>query len=299
MSLLVRGDSVKTFLFQNVNLIENDKDQITKDSESFDRMENKMSLTDEVNEKDAMDEALDEEGLKVQPFVDEPINYDPTEKGVYDVLEIPKSAESLTLRQIMREEEFHKIDRATTSAESSRRSELDNGTGQDLINDIESQASDDQDETIINNYDHNNDSAYETNEMNSQNGSNSRLQSAETMNGDVDNETGENFKTSDIDAIEVSEVKANSTNNDETNVSSDDDEHVVLSAVKSKEIGSSMIDHDDLTGNEVTNDKEVQFNFQLFFHLTTLLYIHPRMHHNLSINQRIFELQSSLANFFL
>lgn len=54
--------------------------------------------------------------------------------------------------------------------------------------------SDDQDEsTVVNNYDGNNDSAYETNEMNSRDGSNSRLQSANTNEEDVDYETGENY----------------------------------------------------------------------------------------------------------
>lgn len=267
---LVRGDSVKTFLFQNVNIIEIDKDQITNENDNSNLAENEIQFTDEVSAKDALDETIDEEALKVEPFVEETSNDDAVEKesltgetldnekleASSEELEPPKSAGSLTLRQIMREEEFEEISRRTRSAQL-KTDETGSETGEDFLNDVESsQAS--EDETIINNYENNNDSAYETNEINSQNGS-SRLQSAETINGDddVDTETGENFKANGNEAGEVETFETS----DEGNVNQiDDDNEVVVNAVKSKETGSSEIES---TGNEVIGDKEVQCSFPL------------------------------------
>lgn len=96
-----------------------------------------------------------------------------------------------------------------------------------------SQISEDQDETVINN-----DSAYETNEINSQNGSDSRLQSANTFEGDIDNETGENFPLqSDIHDIEQMEnIEIERLENELENPPTpydDDDFDVVVSAVNS------------------------------------------------------------------
>lgn len=77
-------------------------------------------------------------------------------------------------------------------------SQIENKTADTVVardeDELTSGVSDDQEEsTVVNNYDGNNDSAYETNEMNSRDGSNSRLQSANTNEEDVDYETGENY----------------------------------------------------------------------------------------------------------
>lgn len=269
MSFLVRGDSVKTFLFQNVNLIEIDKEEI----------ENETNFSDEVSEKnDALDETLDEDALTVDPFVDEALKDEPEDEAMEkelvkliektldndeleltnDRLEPIHSAGSLTLRQIMREEEFEGITRPTISAQS--KSDGVVSENEDFPNDVESsQASDDQDETVINKYENNNDSAYETNEINSQNGS-SRLQSAESFNDDVDTEKGESKSSIEIENVEVVEVEDFETNEEE-NIPIDSDDKVVVPAVNPTETGSSAI---ELTGNEVAEDKEVQFEFFLF-----------------------------------
>jgi hypothetical protein len=98
-----------------------------------------------------------------------------------------------------------------------------------------SQISEDQDETVINN-----DSAYETNEIetiDSQNGSESRLQSANTNDGDVDNDTGEGFplfnEVDNVDQQEMENIEIERLENDLENPPTpdeDDDFDVVVSA---------------------------------------------------------------------
>ena len=105
--------------------------------------------------------------------------------------------------------------------------------------------SEDQEEsTVINN-----DSAYETNEMNSQNGSESRLQSADTNEGDVDNESGENFHLqSEIDSFDQRQMEKyqierleNDLENPPTPVDEDDFD-VVVSAVNLNKTEESIED---------------------------------------------------------
>ena len=124
---------------------------------------------------------------------------------------------------------------------------------------LASQVSEDQDEfTVINNdnYDVNNDSAYETNELNSQNGSNSRLQSAETNEEDeVDHETGENFlllqaqknqinqeiigENTEMQNLEIERLEIELENPPTPTPSEDDNADVVLSAENPTETGDS------------------------------------------------------------
>lgn len=122
---------------------------------------------------------------------------------------------------------------------------------------VSSQMSDDQDEsTVINNenYDNNNDSAYETNEINSHNGSDSRLQSADTNEGD---ETEENLLIqNEIEVIERQQSEnleierlENDLENPPTPID-DDDYDVVVSAVNSTETGNSTVINDDEVGKE-------------------------------------------------
>lgn len=125
------------------------------------------------------------------------------------------------------------------------------------FNPEEEQVSDDQEEsTIINNdnYDVNNDSAYETNEILSQNGSSSRLQSAGTTEGDVDHETGENFlqekEETEIINAEASEIERLENELENPPSPTDDDYDVILLADNPTETGVSST-----TGNEVANDE--------------------------------------------
>lgn len=111
-------------------------------------------------------------------------------------------------------EESQEADDGMKSARSEKSLGNESNEGQaEVLNqedDATSQISDDQENfTIVNNEnnDYNNDSAYETNEINSQNGSNSRIQSANTNDEDVDNETGENFLLRAQDLIETEKLE--------------------------------------------------------------------------------------------
>lgn len=127
---------------------------------------------------------------------------------------------------------------------------------------VASQVSDDQDEsTVINNdnYDNNNDSAYETNEINSQNGSESRLQSADTNEGDVDTETGENFllqteieniERQDLENLEIERLE-NDLENPPTPIDDDDFDVVVSAGNPTKTGDSTAVDNDEVGKDEV------------------------------------------------
>lgn len=149
--------------------------------------------------------------------------------------------------------------------------------------DVESQVTDDQEDTIVNNdnYDANNDSAYDTN---SHRGSNSRLQSADTNQDDVDNETGENFLSQsqtqnepEVEIIELNEIDSRSVAMENFEIErldnelenpptpSDDDNDVILSVGNATETGDSTL-------IEIANNddyEEVHELLKLLFNLTT------------------------------
>lgn len=167
-------NSVKKFLFQDVNLVESDIDQKKKLEET----------ENEVAEDSNQDQVLDD-----NVGVDEPVF---SEKNFVDDLPEPEVDEIEPSQENFEGDEVvKKIDTELSQLENKTADIVDVAKDAD---EYASQVSDDQDEsTVINNYDGNNDSAYDTNEMNSRDGSNSRLQSANTNDEDVDNETGENY----------------------------------------------------------------------------------------------------------
>lgn len=191
------------------------------------------------------------------------------------------------------DEEVHKDDKLVDINDSTRPAtddhESNEGDAINLNQDYEaaSQLSDDQDESTIrnnDNFDNTNDSAYETNDINSQNGSNSRLQSADTNDEDIDTETGENFlvqtrEKSEAEVVELMREDArieemenfeiekfeNDLADPPSPTQSDDDNDVVLIADNPIETGDSKTASRDggLDGNEAAR-KEVHD-----FHLIT------------------------------
>lgn len=173
LSFLVRGTQLK-FLFQDVNLVESDIDQ----KETSDEVENKVAEDDLKKDKtlDVNVEA-NETAFSDENFVDD--LPEPEVDG------IKFSQENFEGGEVLKE-----IEAQASQLESKTADTIVAGDEDELTSGV----SDDQDEsTVVNNYDGNNDSAYETNEMNSRDGSNSRLQSANTNEEDVDYETGENY----------------------------------------------------------------------------------------------------------
>lgn len=167
-------NSVKKFLFQNVNLVESDIDQ----------KENSVEVENEVAEDLNKEKVLDD-----KVAADEPVFSD--ENFVGDLPEPEVDGIEFSQENFEGDEVVKKVDAELDQLENKTADIVDVAKDED---EFTSQVSDDQEEsTVINNYDGNNDSAYETNEMNSRDGSNSRLQSANTNDEDVDNETGENY----------------------------------------------------------------------------------------------------------
>lgn len=244
----------KIFLFQNVNLIEIDNDQ------------DPIVNGENVDIDGKLNDGLNDIELKNDEDLTEERN------GEVETLEIQETAQ----------ESAQDIAQETLEYETSKTNEVDEDLQSSNHEEVSSQMSEDQDETVINNdnYDNNNDSAYETNEINSQNGSDSRLQSADTNGGDVDNETGENFLLqNELEHLEIERLE-NELENPPTPVEDDDDDcDVVLSAENPTMTGKST--HDV----EVEVDKE-EVHWLLTVLLIWPLYclyciIHPRMHHNL------------------
>jgi hypothetical protein len=126
-------------------------------------------------------------------------------------------------------------------------------------NQFEDELSDRDESTVINNenYDRNNDSAYETIEMNSQPGTDSRLQSADLNENEIDNETGENFIPQDIPQnIEIIDDDMRKVEREDLTIdrfvndsvtppspSDSDDRDVVVSAGNPTETGYGLV-HD-------------------------------------------------------
>lgn len=152
--------------------------------DNMDRKENKSQLTGELHDNQ-VDAENDETFIET---INDPEENVPglNEKGIKETQEVE-----------------------TVESRKSARSVRSNHVVLNLEDDVTSQISDQDDYTIVNNenYEYNNDSAYETNEINSQNGSNSRIQSANTNDEDVDNETGENFLLRAQDLLEAEKIE--------------------------------------------------------------------------------------------
>lgn len=278
LSYLVRGDSVKKFLFQNVNLIEIDNDQDT----------NEIQLADE-NSRGALEGEAFEGAFKKAPESGVTDGDAQTQSFIIDETAINDAVADKI--GSLADETFEQKVTADLQNEAQiieAREELLNDAPQDYIEieqfvdevsprhelDVASNISDDHDESTIiinDNYDVNNDSAYETNEINSRNGSNSRLQSADTNDGDVDNETGENSllkaqmraeqlenaKALEEEAlrIEMENLEFERIENEMGNPlppSYDDEISRAVNPIKS---GDSTNFDEDLTGNRVAKNK--------------------------------------------
>lgn len=181
--------------------------------------------------------------------------------------------EKSKLQEELEQEELKAIQTVDDDKESNG---AESNAYEDELNDFNpddeiASVSDDIDQsTIINNehYDRANDSAYETNEMVSQNGSSSRLQSADTNGIDIDNETGENFLTpspgqtqieiiDDIGQLESDDLRIDRFIEDPTPtiVDDDDDHDVVVGAGKATLTGHSPTVTNDSHGAASANDE--------------------------------------------
>lgn len=237
-----RLNELKTFLFQNFNLIEIDKDRVANDVDILERSGSEVEASG--------DEVLDGTG----------------DGEVAQEIEIENALKAEIAKEAELEQDKEIAQEATELAQPPEYKTIN--FVDDLNQDeLTSQISDEPDEsTIINNdnYDNNNDSAYETNGINSQNGSSSRLQSSSGTNDiDVDNETGENFSPSQVEIMQLEtemenleiERLDNELENPPTPVPSDDDDDVVLSAEKPKETGDSTTTASDPNGNAINDDE--------------------------------------------
>lgn len=247
-----RLNELKTFLFQNFNLIEIDKDRVANDIDSLDRMERNENEV-EASSDGIGDVTIDNEVAQ--------------ETEIENALKAELSKETETAL------EDKEIAQDTTELVDNQEYEtIVNNFVDDLNQDeLASQISDEPDEsTIINNdnYDNNNDSAYETNGINSQNGSSSRIPSSSGTNDvDVDNETGENFSPSHVEIMQVDDLLEsemenfeierlnNELENPPTPTPSDDNDDVVVSAEKPKETGDSTTTASDPNGNKINDDE--------------------------------------------
>lgn len=300
-SFFVRGDSVKKFLFQNVNLIEIDNDQDTNEIQLADELKEKADNSKEALEGDAFEGAFEKAQESEATLANQISDVDAqTQAFIIDETavaggigsSIDKVSDDVALDDYSFEQKVT-ADLQNEAQIIAAKKELLNDAPQDYIEiepfvddddnrelDVASQISDDHDEsTIINNdnYDVNNDSAYETNEIYSHNGSNSRLQSADTNDGDVDNETGENFllkaqKRAEIEnakalqeealQMEMENLEFERIENELQNPPTPSD--VVMSrAVNPIKSGDSTNLIDELTGNRVAN-QEVHDLYQNF-----------------------------------
>lgn len=235
-SFLVRGTQLK-FLFQNVKLVENDIDQ----KESSDEVENKV----------AEDDSNEDKTLDVNVEADKPAFSD--ENFVDDLPEPEVDGIEFSQENFEGEKLLGKIETESNQLET-KTADTDVAKDED---EFTSGVSDDQEEsTVINNYDGNNDSAYETNELNSRDGSNSRLQSANTNEEDVDYETGENYHLKLRNEIETeTERELLNTRAENSEIlrlehelenppTPDDDADIVISAGNPLETGVGTIDDD-------------------------------------------------------
>lgn len=234
-------------------------------NDNFNRRESESQLADDLVDS----ETVDEERL-IEASLDEAENVAAQESTTSEVVEDEENAQGI-------ENESPRLE--------SKDLENDEDDAANLINGDEtaSQLSEDQDESTIRNnenYEYNNDSAYETNEINSQNGSNSRLQSADTNDEDVDNETGESFllqaqaksekeivelmkEDAQIEEMENFEIEKfeNDLANPPTPTPSDDDNDVILSAENPTETGdSTAASNGGLNGNVVTYEEVHDFH---------------------------------------
>jgi hypothetical protein len=272
---------LKQFLFQNENenLIEIDNDRMTDVNAQLTDEPKDEALEDEFDESRLIEETenafendlktpdtiLLENEVELEDF-DEPrvINEDQelevgTKEGKEETKEL---AEVMALddeqdggkKGVNDEHELH--DEKQEIKSEKLEVEQDKQEDETLEED---EVSDPEESTVINNdnYDQNNDSAYETIEMNSQNSSNSRLQSADTNDNDIDNETGENFilKAQDVPQnIEIINDEMGKTEmedltidrfvNDAVNSPSpveDDNRDVVISAENPTESGYGLL----------------------------------------------------------
>lgn len=234
-------------------------------NDNFNRRESESQLADDLVDS----ETVDEERL-IEASLDEAENVDAQESTTGEVVDDEENARGI-------------------ENESPQLESKDHENGEDdaanLINGDEtaSQLSEDQDESTIRNnenYEYNNDSAYETNGLNSQNGSNSRLQSADTNDEDVDNETGENFllqaqaktekeivelmkEDAQIEEMENFEIEKfeNDLVNPPTPTPSDDDNDVILRAENPIETGdSTSASNGGLDGNVATYEEVHDFH---------------------------------------
>lgn len=234
----------KIFLLQDINLIDKDSDQNTNvNDDNVDTMEGQLNeglndielSNEEVPKHETVNE--DEEGIKenenenVQENTEiSHENEEVNQENEESTHENGESTQEITTNL----DENNQVEIHSPEYETIKTKELDDDDVSLNQEEISSQLSEDQEEsTVINN-----DSAYETIEMNSQNGSESRLQSVDTNGGDVDNENGENFQLqSEIENFDQRQMEKyeierleNDLENPPTPVD-EDDYDVVVSAV--------------------------------------------------------------------